>query len=1784
MLKNNNHKNQTLNSYFSWIVVVLIFFLSGCTFNVKKNMLASQADAPTDLVLIYPTSSPGNVANPKIQVNGVHAGDQVSLYSDATCSTVLSTGAATSSLVELQVTTSLAPGIYTIYSDYINSKGKKSKCSSVSLSYTYLDSSPITSNITIDDVTISESAGSAVVTVHINPVNNQNVNVQWTTSNATALAGTDYTAASNSLTFLPGETTKTLSISILNDTKDENDKTFEIKLSNASSNAIISDDTSTVTITDDDSPPTLSIANTSVTEGGNLVFTVTASVASEKTISFTWSTSDGTATTADSDYIAHTNVPASITPGNTTTTLTLPTGADTNQEANETLTVTLSNLVNATAGTVSATGTIIDDDNPAFTWTGLAGNNLWSDSNNWSNGTVPGSSDIAKFNSSCTGTNCNVSINQNVDVAGILMNSTYTGTITQGLFTVTVGTSGWNQSSGTWTGNMGATSFTLKGDFSLSGGTFNAGSTFIISSTSAVAVNITGGSFVKGTVFRLDGSGAVTINVNSTNLGNLEIKQDTATSDVTITGTAKTDSLTIDDNPTGVELNGGTLEVIGTLQGLTGSFSGGTATILVNGTGNQTFQSSSGINFPTISINKSSGNLNLVGTINLDRGLTYTAGTISYGTSVIKMVGSTSATISGSGFDFYDFEFVKSGSATITMAGTHNVRHNYTMSVNGNGVTFDGGGTFNLYGNALAQDISSGTLNSSSDYILNFVGTSPQTITSTDSEAFSKIIFASSSTITFGTTVYISRDITYSSGTIVTSSSTTFFVGSGQSSTVNTSTMNFDNVYIQKANGTHLNVTGNMNISGMLIFNITDAGGSQTRNGNINISGDIVNADANNTGGTTTLTLNGTGNQTISQVSGSKFPGASMTVNKASGKVLQLTNVALNYSGQDLIMTAGNWDMAGFNLTIVDNLSTAAGTKVMKGCGTLSYSTHSPSNGVIGNGTYGSTISIANAADANEGTNLVFTVSISPQNCTATTFDYATSDGTAVAGSDYTATSGSTNIPANTSSITISVPTTVDYLNESTENLSMTLSNILTGTTTGTLTATGNILSTDLPTFTVSPAYATNGSNWNDYVKNNGSSIFNATDVACAGTEQGYSACIHGGALKKVVITGISSCSGLSMTDNLGVFSWMCLAASGTATFFSIDFKPGKGLRDLLNSNSWKNNYVILTGTSTGSSASTTWWTNTVSPLTSGGGGTLSSSSIIYTVPAAQTTTGYLLTGNKSAIVTLGSYVLTFSGSSGGITIESKGNFNWIEAKANGAAVAGSSLVVSGATGGGNFNRTHNSFFTNEILAGWEQSIFVNWGAISNKISYTTLQNGNADGIWFGMNGTTNYHTLDNVIVTGYRNPLIFQDSTNDEVYNTTIYGNSYGVYFNTNTSGITVRNLNIYANGTAGLSVNGNGSNKIFDTTLSDNTGDGLYVSSSNNIFNNIKSYNNISSNGVRLTSSASNNIFTNLISTSSSVGIFLSGSSANNIFNNVTIANQSSNGIQIDTSNNNTLNQIITANTPSGVKFSGSASSSNTFSQFVSTNNSYGADLSNLSNNSKFTGYILFGNNATSNCNVTGGTNPGLVTSTCANNGASDSVLRTGITLSSSFVGKISSNDTSNTSDSSGQASFPGTPAAFDWINFSTFFRTWGINGSAFPNSDHRGTWTTGTGRIWDWQILSTDTSILAKSVDGSSSNGSFTSGSACPSAVHGNKATIDQNSSSVHTYLLNAAEIIDPLATGYSATGNHNGLCESNESCIYSPNFGVYQGHGTLGTCTFTNGTVTGVTMYGYSLNGQ
>ena len=210
--------------------------------------------------------------------------------------------------------------------------------------------------------------GSAVrFAVSLDNATDAEVTVQYTTGDDTAVAGTDYTAVSSgTLTIPAGDTVAEISIDTTGDSVDEDDETFTVTLSSPSSNADLGTDTSaTGTILDDDGKAVVSVAGGTAVEGSNLGFTVSIRAATDADVTVQYSTSIGTGDTASaSDFTAASGETATITAGQTETTISIPTTQDSFDESDETFTLTISNpSSNAELGTAtSATGTIEDDD------------------------------------------------------------------------------------------------------------------------------------------------------------------------------------------------------------------------------------------------------------------------------------------------------------------------------------------------------------------------------------------------------------------------------------------------------------------------------------------------------------------------------------------------------------------------------------------------------------------------------------------------------------------------------------------------------------------------------------------------------------------------------------------------------------------------------------------------------------------------------------------------------------------------------------------------------------------------------------------------------------------------------------------------------------------------------------------------------------------------------------------------------------------------------------------------------------------------------------------------------------------------------------------------------------------------------------------------------------------------------------------------------------------------------------------------------------------------------
>ena len=223
--------------------------------------------------------------------------------------------------------------------------------------------------LSIGDSSASEGDGTMTFAVTLSEAATGQITVAYATAGGTAIQGTDYTAASGTLTFVAGDTAETISVTLTDDSSSEGDETFQVTLSSPR-NATLADATATGTIADDDEVPTalvLSLDPDSVMEnGGARSISVTATLdGAPRTAAMqvTVSRTGGTATSG-TDYEAVRDFTLTI-PGNQasgTAAFTFTPIDDGIEDIDETVVLTgrAEGLEDGTA-----TLTITDDDQPS---------------------------------------------------------------------------------------------------------------------------------------------------------------------------------------------------------------------------------------------------------------------------------------------------------------------------------------------------------------------------------------------------------------------------------------------------------------------------------------------------------------------------------------------------------------------------------------------------------------------------------------------------------------------------------------------------------------------------------------------------------------------------------------------------------------------------------------------------------------------------------------------------------------------------------------------------------------------------------------------------------------------------------------------------------------------------------------------------------------------------------------------------------------------------------------------------------------------------------------------------------------------------------------------------------------------------------------------------------------------------------------------------------------------------------------------------------------------------
>lgn len=240
-----------------------------------------------------------------------------------------------------------------------------------------------TVNITDNDVpsvsftqtakSASEATTSTSFTVRLSSAYTKAVTVRYAVkSGGTATSGVDFTLPSGTLTFAPGEVSKTIAFTIANDTLDENDETLSIALSAPSNATLGTASVATYTIVDNDVSPSAKIdfrtvtgAPTSTAEVSEattrLSVPIILSAAAGRPITVNLASVVGGTALLGTDFTLPTTS-VTFAPGETSKSLILNITNDRLNEALETIRLALTSSIATISTGSTATVNIIDND------------------------------------------------------------------------------------------------------------------------------------------------------------------------------------------------------------------------------------------------------------------------------------------------------------------------------------------------------------------------------------------------------------------------------------------------------------------------------------------------------------------------------------------------------------------------------------------------------------------------------------------------------------------------------------------------------------------------------------------------------------------------------------------------------------------------------------------------------------------------------------------------------------------------------------------------------------------------------------------------------------------------------------------------------------------------------------------------------------------------------------------------------------------------------------------------------------------------------------------------------------------------------------------------------------------------------------------------------------------------------------------------------------------------------------------------------------------------------
>jgi hypothetical protein len=283
-------------------------------------------------------------------------------------------------------------------------------------------------------------------------------------------------------------------------------------------------------------------------------------------------------------------------------------------------------------------------------------------------------------------------------------------------------------------------------------------------------------------------------------------------------------------------------------------------------------------------------------------------------------------------------------------------------------------------------------------------------------------------------------------------------------------------------------------------------------------------------------------------------------------------------------------------------------------------------------------------------------------------------------------------------------------------------------------------LSATVPQVTaVSARYPVNGAGWNDYLANDGTSAFTASDAPCVSTTGGYRTCLHGGEMRQAEVVGQTDCDGITAEDSAGALQWSCVPGTGGAAprMVSTGLREERFLSDLIDFDAvtWKNLSLRIRkdGRTVAVTSPAAWCANPV--VQANEGGSLTNLGTVYVVSSASAAAGYFIGADRVALVTKPGLVVRGNGTGSVVSsgYENPWSFLWIEGEYD--ATGGLSTPYAGI---------YSPYGRFKVLRGVRvrgpdvgMNYAILYGGSNGKVEYVTVAGGPGTMVGIGIVNST---------------------------------------------------------------------------------------------------------------------------------------------------------------------------------------------------------------------------------------------------------------------------------------------------------------------------------------------------------------------------------------------------------------------------------------------------------------